>query len=73
MLENAISNLIENNIKMIELGEKAKKEQNQLSWTNIIKDYNKLIFEAKHNVYPFYCNFSNKKQWLNSIKKIPKK
>ena len=48
MLENAISNLIENNIKMIELGEKAKKRaKNQLSWTNIIKDYNKLIFEAK--------------------------
>ena len=46
-LEIAIVDLIENNIKMKKLGEKAKKRAEiQLSWTNIIKDYNKLIAEV---------------------------
>ena len=46
-LEITISDLIEDKIKMKKLGENAKKRaQSQLSWTNIIKDYNKLIVEA---------------------------
>ncbi len=46
-LEIAIVDLIEDNIKMKKLGEKAKERAEiQLSWTNIIKDYNKLIDEV---------------------------
>ena len=47
-LESTISDLIENKIKMKDLGENAKKRaQSQLSWTKIIKDYNKLIAETQ--------------------------
>ena len=47
-LEITISDLIENKMKMKELGEKAKKRaETLLSWTNIIKHYNKLIAELK--------------------------
>ncbi len=47
-LENTIRDLIGNEIKMKNLGEKAKKRaENQLSWSKIIKDYNNLIAEIK--------------------------
>ena len=47
-LESTISDLIENKIRMKDLGENAKKRaQSQLSWTKIIKDYNKLIAETQ--------------------------
>ncbi len=47
-LDIAISDLIENKIKMKKLGENAKKRaQSQLSWDKVIKDYNKLIAETK--------------------------